>query len=112
MHLIPCSRPTGALEPAPGTSLREAAAGEEWAGFWSIADERFYTRCVSLTSGERWFRIADASEAHPAPDVARVLPFPFRRTPTSPAPRMMVGRYRGHAMLVGMRARRQPAGLR
>lgn len=103
MHLVPCIPPEGVLEPAPGTSLREAAAGEQWDGFWSVDDERFYTRCVSA-SGERWFRIADIARTQPA---ARVILFPVARQ----SPRMFVGRYRGQAMLVGTRPRR-PAGAK
>lgn len=102
MQLVPCLPPEGVLEPAPGTSLRTAAAGEHWDGFWRLADERFYTRCVSA-SGERWFRIADVAQARPS---ARVIVFPAAR----PSPRMFVGRYRGQAMLVGTRPRR-PAGV-
>lgn len=103
MHLVPCIPPQGALEPAPGTSLREAAAGEHWAGFWSVDDERFYTRCLSA-AGEQWFRIADIAQTQRA---ARVIVFPVARQ----SPRMFVGRYRGRAMLVGTRSRR-PAGVK
>lgn len=109
MHLTPCNRPTGVLEPAPATSLREAASDGQWDGFWCVADERYYTRCVSA-GVERWFRIAD--DAHtlrliPRPRRANGIPFPVA---ANAVPRMIVGRYRGQAMIVGTRRRREPAG--
>jgi hypothetical protein len=104
VQLVPCIRPEGALEPAPATSLREAAAGERWEGFWSVADERFYARCSTAAGSERWFRITDVSEvARERRRETRILPFPHR---ADRSPRMMVGRYRGKAMLVGTRQRR------
>ncbi len=107
MHLVPCIRPEGQLEPAPATSLGKAAAGEQWDGFWSLTDERFYTRRTTFTGGESWFRIGDLGESRqPRQRQPRVLPFPVR---LDRAPRMIVGRYRGNAMLVGTQQRRGPS---
>jgi hypothetical protein len=105
VQLVPCIRPDGPLEPAPATSLGAAEAGERWEGFWCVADERFYTRCTSAAGRERWYRIADLSgEARPTRrGSARVLAFPVH---AAARPRMLVGRYRGQAMLVGTSARR------
>lgn len=108
MHLTPCNRPTGVLEPAPATSLREAASDGQWDGFWCVADERYYTRCVSA-GVERWFRIADDANALrliSRPRRANGIPFPVAE---NAVPRMIVGRYRGQAMIVGTRRRREPA---
>ena len=110
VHLISCARPKGILEPAPATSLGEAVEGEQWDGFWCDDDERFYARCVAAAGTERWFRIGDVAEtARAAGRPARVLAF---RAPSPNAPRMIVGRYRGQAMLVGTRARRRPVEAR
>ena len=109
VHLIRCHRPSGALEPAPSTSLREPAEGEQWAGFWCLTDDRYYARCSS-TAGERWFLIADGADdlAPGRRRRARSNVVAFPRTATSP--RMIVGRYRGQAMIVGTRRRREPTG--
>jgi hypothetical protein len=106
VHLVPCIRPEGPLEPAPATSLGKAGAGEHWEGFWSLTDERFYTRRVTSTGAEQWFRIGDLGESRlPRQRDVRVLPFPAR---FDRGPRMIVGRYRGNAMIVGTQ-RRRPA---
>lgn len=108
MHLTPCNRPAGILEPAPSTSLREAAAGEQWDGFWCVADGRHYSRSTARDGSVRWFRIADdaAPRLKARRKAAQVVPFPM---PECAEPRMLVGRYRGQAMLVGTRRRREPA---
>lgn len=110
MHLVPCRRPAGALEPAPATSLRALADSEAWEGFWSVEDERFYTRCL-VDGNERWYCIADiALERSARRRVAsRVIPFPVA---AEASPRMIVGRYRGQAMIVGTRRRRAPGAKR
>ena len=75
-----------------------------------MRDERFYTRCLAHGT-ERWYRIAELTVAGGAyrPRASRVLPFPV-----SPevSPRMLVGRYRGQAMIVGTRRRRAPGAKR
>ncbi len=106
MHLVPCIRPEGALESAPASSLRAASAGERWEGFWSVADERFYTRCTGPDGREAWYRIVDLAAPKTRRRDPRVLPFPSR---ADRRPQMMVGRYRGKAMLVGTQQRRSPA---
>jgi hypothetical protein len=104
VHLVPCIRPEGPLEPAPATSLGKAVAGEQWEGFWSLSDERFYTRRTTSTGAEAWFRIGDlGAPAQLRQRDVRVLPFPAR---FDRGPRMIVGRYRGNAMLVGTQRRR------
>jgi len=47
------------LESAPRTSLREDSAHEQWEGFWSVADEGYYTRCVRADGSEQWYRVVD-----------------------------------------------------
>jgi hypothetical protein len=107
VHLTPCHRPTGLLEPAPSTSLREAADGEQWEGFWCVADERYYARCTTAQT-ERWYRIIEHQDATRRRERGpRVLPFPGSERVM---PRMIVGRYRGRAMLVGTRRKRVTDG--
>lgn len=101
MHLIPCKRPIGTLERAPATSLGAPVEGAVCEGFWG-ADERYYARCRRADGSEAWFRIADEGTRSPRQRrEAAVLVFP-----SVPVPRLMVGRYRGRAMLVGTRQRR------
>jgi hypothetical protein len=106
VHLVSCIRPEGALESAPATSLRTAAPGERWEGFWCVADERFYARCTMPEGREQWFRIADiaSSAVVTRRRETRVIQFPVR---ADRRPRMLVGRYRGNAMLVGTQRRRR-----
>ena len=47
------------LESAPKTSLRADSEQEQWEGFWSVADEHYYTRCVRADGAESWFRMVD-----------------------------------------------------
>lgn len=77
MHLVPCARPSGVLEEAPRTSLREESAGERWDGFWCAGDEGYYTRCTRGDGSEEWFRMADEGIAASAGDAA-VLPLRSR----------------------------------
>lgn len=112
MHLSPCHAPPGQLEPAPSTSLREAAAGEQWDGFWCVADERYYTRCTGPSGRVQWYRIderAVSARLGARAKSAAIIRFPARHVAT---PRMIVGRYQGRAMIVGTRRRRAPAGER
>lgn len=100
MQLTRCNPPSGPLEPAPSSSLREAAAGERWEGFWCADDERHYTRRTRANGAVEWYRIAEAEEPRrfrARRKAATILPFPARATSS----RMMVGRYRGQAMIVG-----------
>ena len=64
MHLLPCNHPQGSLESAPCTSLRAPRARldspqDRWEGFWRVADERYYTRCIRADGTAQWYRIAD-----------------------------------------------------
>ena len=59
MQLLPCNRPTGLLESAPQTSLRDDSEQERWEGFWSVADEHYYTRCIRTDGAEQWYRLVD-----------------------------------------------------
>ena len=59
VQLLPCNRPTGLLESAPHTSLRADSVQERWEGFWSVADEHYYTRCVQVGGAEQWYRLVD-----------------------------------------------------
>jgi hypothetical protein len=59
VHLFPCSPPNGSLEPAPRTSLRSDSAQEQWQGFWCVADDRYYARCLSSDGSVQWHRYGD-----------------------------------------------------
>lgn len=59
VDLFPCSRPQGRLEQAPRTSLRADTMHEKWEGFWSLADERYYTRCTHSDGSQKWYCIGD-----------------------------------------------------
>ncbi|MGH8526464.1 MAG: hypothetical protein ACREXY_20320, partial [Gammaproteobacteria bacterium] len=48
-----CNPPTGPLESAPRSALREDTANERWEGFWCVADERYYARCVRRDGSEQ-----------------------------------------------------------
>lgn len=110
MQLVPCNQPAGPLEPAPSTSLREGGQDEVWEGFWSLDDERYYTRRVATDGGEKWFRIADLGVApRRRKEGTAVLAFPIGTRGERGVPGVIVGRYRGRSMLVGRRAPR-PAG--
>jgi hypothetical protein len=58
VHLLPCNRPAGQLEPAPRTSLSGPETEAHWDGFWG-ADERYYARCTEANGREYWYRVAD-----------------------------------------------------
>jgi hypothetical protein len=73
VHLLPCHRPTGSLEPAPRTSLRADSAHGQWEGYWSVANEAYYTRCVRADGGEQWYRVADDDSREQLAE-ARVIP--------------------------------------
>jgi hypothetical protein len=75
VHLIHCSAPIGVLEPAPRTSLIECLDGEAWDGFWSVGDERYYTRRTRANGRQQWFRFADEEVALRRSREPRVLPF-------------------------------------
>jgi hypothetical protein len=59
VQLLPCNRPHGSLEAAPRTSLCADSATEKWEGFWCLADERYYTRCVRDDGAEQWYHLVD-----------------------------------------------------
>ena len=60
------------MESAPRTSLRADSARERWEGYWCIADEGYYTRCVGPDGSDQWFRFAD-EDTRVALAEARVL---------------------------------------
>lgn len=97
VHLLPCHRPTGTLERAPRTSLQpcahEVPDGEQWDGFWSLDDEKYYARCIERGGREIWYRIADARGTP-------VLPL-RRRWCDETRSIMMIGRVGRRSMLVG-----------
>jgi hypothetical protein len=73
VHLLPCKRPSGSLEPAPRTSLRAGPDAGQWEGFWG-EDGRYYARCARLEGTEEWYRITDSLKD------PKVLAFVSRRT--------------------------------
>jgi hypothetical protein len=113
VQLLPCPRPSGSLESAPRTSLRDDSERGQWEGFWSVADGRYYTCCTRSNGTEQWYRVSD----EPKSDI-----LPFRRAPLVPAsgptrdaPRaFMVSTLGKRSMLVGTwrRRRRYSAGSR
>ena len=130
VELLPCNRPQGRLEHAPRTSLCADTVHEKWDGFWSLADERYYTRCTRSDGSQQWYRISDTRRgilplrraSHPpasrVPGVRRawyVNVREERRTVTNEAPRnltnegprtqMLVARVGGRSVLVGRRGR-------
>jgi len=74
VHLLPCDPPHGQLEPAPRSSLHADAPDEQWDGFWCLADEGYYTRCMDAFGREQWYRVADDELAPDDLNGARVLP--------------------------------------
>lgn len=96
MHLLPCNPPQGSLERAPCTSLslpatRVDSPEDRWEGFWRVADERYYTRCIRADGSEHWYRIDDER-------ATRVLQFPLASVDTRRT--VMVGRYGQRSILV------------
>ena len=59
VQLLPCNRPHGALEVAPRSALCVDSATETWEGFWCLADERHYSRCVRADGAEQWYHLVD-----------------------------------------------------
>ena len=115
MHLLPCKRPIGSLESAPRTSLRADSSHERWEGYWCVADEGYYARCVRADGSEQWYRVADegARESVAEPRVLPLRPRTTRdiqRTITNDGRRMLLlSRVGQRPILVGSR-RRSPAG--
>jgi hypothetical protein len=102
VHLIPCSRPIGALEGAPRTSLCAETPEEQWEGFWCLRDGCYYACRHAADGSDRWFRIADDNAVVVGTDI-RVLPLRPRAARHSIANRMLlVAPVRGgRAMLIG-----------
>ena len=102
MHLIHCKAPTGALEPAPRTSLGDTAEGDDWKGFWSVGDERYYARRTRANGRQEWFRFADEEVPIRRSREPRVLPLRRNGRLMSGARRtVLVGTRGSRAMLVG-----------
>jgi hypothetical protein len=60
-------------------------AHERWDGFWCVADERYYTRCIQLDGSEQWYRIGDESAPSPVKrnsKSTRIIPMRPRRVAT------------------------------
>ncbi len=108
VQLLPCNCPTGSLETAPRTSLRADTAGERWEGFWSTADEGYYTRCSYADGSDAWFRLVDEApreERFERPR-SRVIKFSSNRAGADVvAMRLMAARGR-RPILVGTSRRR------
>jgi hypothetical protein len=113
VQLLPCNRPSGSLETAPRTSLRVDSAEERWEGFWSDADEGYYTRCTYADGTERWFRLADEApreERFERPR-SRVIKFSSNRTAVDIVTMRLMAAQGGRPILVGTSRRRsRPAG--
>lgn len=101
MHFVACTAPSGAVEPAPLSSLPFPAAvafGATVRAFWA-ADDRYYL-CETLRGmRDKWYRIDGErvrSEGAEGPQV-RVLPFPApaERTAGAPAGRIVYRVVRG-----------------
>jgi hypothetical protein len=54
MNLVACEAPTGALDAAPQTALRQDSSTERWTGFWGT-DDRYYARCTTTAGQVAWF---------------------------------------------------------
>jgi hypothetical protein len=101
VHLIHCNAPTGVLEPAPRTSLSQCLDGA-WDGFWSVRDERYYTRRTRANGRQEWFRFADEEVAIRRSREPRVLPLRRKGQPLFSARQTMVVGMRGvRTILVG-----------
>jgi hypothetical protein len=50
MILVACEAPSGALDAAPQTALRQDSSTECWTGFWGT-DDRYYARCTTTGEG-------------------------------------------------------------
>jgi len=73
MLVIACPAPTGAIEPAPLTSLPIADAGAtnaELSAFWA-ADDRYYVRADRSGAESCWFRIESGAQSDLATDASR-----------------------------------------
>lgn len=122
VHLLPCSKPEGMLEPAPRTSVGtgesgegDASASDRWEGYWCVADERYYTCRRTEAGAEQWYRFADERALTPRRGTP-VLPLRPRRGTNArrlldqDARRMVVfgSRTRHRTVLVGTSPRRTP----
>jgi hypothetical protein len=104
VHLIHCCPPSGVLEPAPRTSLSEGREnrGDAWEGFWSVGDERYYTRRTRANGRQDWFRFADEEVAVRRSREPRVLPLRRKGQPIYSARQtMLVGTRGSRTILVG-----------
>lgn len=71
MNLVACEAPTGALDAAPQTALRQDSSTERWTGFWGT-DDRYYARCTTTAGDVAWFCFAEEFQ-QPEPVTAPVL---------------------------------------
>lgn len=105
VQLLPCQRPSGSLESAPRTSLRDDSEHGQWEGFWSIADEGYYTRCTRGDGSEQWYRVCDEPRTGILPFRLAALVPAATRTPDAPRA-FMVSTIGKRSMLVGTWRRR------
>jgi hypothetical protein len=94
------------------------SARERWEGYWSVADEGYYARCVRADGSEQWYRFAEELSGERVTET-RVLPLrprltrdvrdvrDVRRTLSYNAPRTRAGDAR-HMLLVSAGKGRRP----
>lgn len=104
MRLVPCSPPTEPLDAAPRTALLgDLEPGTDWEGFWSRANDDYYTRCTTSEGVAHWYRIADESDAAltPAPGVPAARVLQFRGDAMRRSSLILAASPSGRPMLVG-----------
>lgn len=73
MDLVTCAAPSGTLQPAPLTGLRQSTASEKWEGFWD--DDAYVARCTASDGRVEWYRLEEDARSvllsDPAPAATR-----------------------------------------
>lgn len=94
--------------------MRADSAHERWEGFWCIADEGYYARCLRSDGSEQWYRFADEVPRKVVKVVAETRVLRLRPRARDDGRRMLLlGSRNGRAILVGTsrrRSRAQPRG--
>jgi hypothetical protein len=93
--------------------LRADSAQEKWDGFWSLADEGYYTRCTHADGRECWFRLADeAPRDEPSGRFrAGIIKFSSSRAHDDVVTMRLMAAHGRRPILVGTSRRRaRPAG--
>jgi hypothetical protein len=104
MRLVPCSPPTEPLDAAPRTALlRDPEPGTDWEGFWSHANDDYYTRCTTSDGVIHWYRITDDAEngLTLAPGIGTTRVLPFRGDAMRRSSLILAASPSGRPMLVG-----------